>query len=353
MTVSRQESVPVGGEYTIRPYLPADEDGVIGLLRLSLGEGSSFARDAEFWRWKHFRNPFGASQLLLAAGEEVWGLRAFMRWAFRTPSGSVRAVRAVDTATHPGVRRLGIFSRLTQRSLEQARADGVHLIFNTPNPQSMAGYLKLGWTLVGRPRLMLRPLNLARIAEVRLLRRRDGGRTPAEVTFRETPPPVEELLARPDLDLLLAEDDRLRAGELRTERTPVFLRWRYALPPSLRYAAVAAGEGEGAAAAVFRANVRDGLREIMLTELLAGARAADTVRVVMRQVAGMVRADYIVAAAAPGSPHWRMLRGAGFLPLPKGAGPNFTVHPLNWPAGTPDPAHLDAWRFSLGDLEIF
>ena len=156
--------------FTIRDYQPDDEQGVMTLLHAALGEGGSFARTVDFWRWKHFQNPFGRSQLLLAANAQVLGLRAFMRWGFVAPSGRLRAVRAVDTSTHPDYRRVGIFSKLTQQSVEQARADGVNLIFNTPNPQSMAGYLKMGWQLTGRPRLLIRPLNPLRMIPALIMR---------------------------------------------------------------------------------------------------------------------------------------------------------------------------------------
>ncbi|HLA82389.1 MAG TPA: hypothetical protein VJP78_12355, partial [Thermoleophilia bacterium] len=77
-------AVPTRPSHAIRDYRAEDEEGVLTLLQLALGEGSSFARGVDFWRWKHFQNPFGPSQVMLAANEQVLGLRAFMRWGFVT-----------------------------------------------------------------------------------------------------------------------------------------------------------------------------------------------------------------------------------------------------------------------------
>jgi len=346
---------PTVAEFTIRDYQAGDEARVLTLLHQALGEGSSFMRTAGFWRWKHFENPFGSPQLLLAANEQVLGLRAFMRWRFRTPSGTVRAVRAVDTSTHPGYRRMGLFSRLTRLSLERAKAGGVDLIFNTPNPQSMAGYLKMGWQLVGRPRLLVKPLRPVRLAAALLQRgNRRGNPEALSALFASAPTPVERLFDHADrVERILRFDDGLTGEGIRTDRSLEFLRWRYAAAPSPRYYALWTGPTPVAGLVIFRPNVRRGLREVMLCEFLIGYGSAKHARELIRQLSSMVRADYLVAAATPGTQHWGMLRRSGFLPLPTRVGPNLTVLPLNWPATELDPRLLESWRLSVGDLEIF
>jgi GNAT superfamily N-acetyltransferase len=341
--------------YVIRHYRPEDGDRVLAFLRMVLGEGGAFARTSEFFQWKHIENHFGPSQMMLADNHEILGVRAFMRWGFKTPYGPVRAVRAVDTATHPGYRRLGVFSRLTKTSLDQAKIDGVHLIFNTPNPASMAGYLKLGWGAVGHPRLLVRVLNVPRMV-IGVLQGRRQRITETEIaTFFRTPTrSVEELLAREErVAAILRLDDGLCRDGIRTERSGEFLRWRYVDAPSLKYFALWTGKSPVTGALIFRPNIRRGLREIMLCEFLVGYGAAPEVRALITTLARSVRADYIVAAATPGTEHWGLLRRSGFIPLPERAGPNFVAYPLNWPTEAPDPHVLAHWRLSLGDLEIF
>jgi GNAT superfamily N-acetyltransferase len=344
--------------YEIRDYRPEDEAGVMALLMQSLGEGGSFTRSAEFWRWKHLQNAFGVSQLLVAANSEILGLRAFQRWGFRTPAGTLRAVRAVDTATHPDYRRLGVFSRLTQAALARARAEGVNLVFNTPNAQSMSGYLKMGWQFVGKPRLLAKVLNPLGLAVglphwLSAARRR---RAPADPTrlFHASGRPATALLEHGEaMERVLALDDRFNADGIRTDRSLAFLQWRYASSPSPQYFAHWMGEEPLAGAAIFRPNIRRGLREIMLSELFLGYGAAPEARALIRELSRQVRADYIVAAATPGTQHWGILRRAGFVPLPKRLSLNFTTLPLDLPEGSRDPTRLEHWRLSLGDLELF
>ena len=82
--------------------------------------------------------------MLIAETEgRLVGFRAFMRWRFRL-GALVRAVRAVDTATHPDFRGKG--SSAAHRRPRSMSWDWTRvLIFNTPNDKSLPGYLKMGW----------------------------------------------------------------------------------------------------------------------------------------------------------------------------------------------------------------
>ena len=94
----------------------------------------------------HPVDPFGRSFMLVAETDgRIVGLRAFMRWEFVAGDRRFRAVRAVDTATHPDHQGKGIFSRLTLEALDSLR-DQADFIFNTPNEKSLPGYLKMGWS---------------------------------------------------------------------------------------------------------------------------------------------------------------------------------------------------------------
>ena len=158
-------STEIGTALQIRPYVAEDEPAVLELLVGALGEGPSGQRTSDFFRWKHLENPFGESLLLVAElGGEIVGLRAFLRWGFTLGDRSLRAVRAVDTATRQDQRGKGIFSTLTKAALAELRTD-TDLVFNTPNGSSRPGYLKMGWQEVGRVPVWLkvrRPVAFAR-----------------------------------------------------------------------------------------------------------------------------------------------------------------------------------------------
>ncbi|MFC5624558.1 GNAT family N-acetyltransferase [Algoriphagus winogradskyi] len=134
----------------IRKAISSDLPAIIKLLRTSLGE-SMIPKSEELWHWKHVANPFGTSPILLAEDNGmICGVRVFLRWEFLQGEEIIKACRAVDTAIHPDYQGKGIFKNLTLSLIEELKSEGVDLIYNTPNTQSMPGYLKMGWEKWGK-----------------------------------------------------------------------------------------------------------------------------------------------------------------------------------------------------------
>ncbi len=133
----------------IREATAQDAPSVVELLATAMGRPAT-GQFRRLLQWKHEENPFGRSlQWVMIEGGDIVGYRAFMRWEFVGLGRTWRAVRAVDTATHPDHQGRGIFKALTLHALDVARDDGVDFVFNTPNEQSRPGYLKMGWQVVG------------------------------------------------------------------------------------------------------------------------------------------------------------------------------------------------------------
>lgn len=329
---------------TIRPAEPEERSKLLRLLVDSYGEKAGHWSEA-YWRWKHEANPFGPSYVLVAeeAGRLV-GLRAFLRWRFRSGERTVATVRAVDTATHPDYRRRGIFSRLTREALEWIEADGVAFVFNTPNVRSRLGYLQLGWLDAGRVPLRLRPLRPLRI----LL---PGSKTEDAEPSLESFPTAADFLASPDFDPSMLH---WRDSRLHTERNRAYLAWRYCDIPARRYRALWAREGDAFAALCFHGRRRWRRREVTLSEILLtpDPKSRALARRLLRRLARDAEADYLVASVAAGTPELGVLRRAGFLPVP-GVGPRLTVRPVCIAGSPVDPCTWESWRCSIGDLEIF
>jgi GNAT superfamily N-acetyltransferase len=332
------------------PYRDDDLEPVLDLLDASLGPGPAGRRTSDLFLWKHQRNPFGRSFMLVArADDRIVGLRAFMRWEFRSGGNRVAAVRAVDTATHREYRGRGIFSRLTEEALRELGSD-VDLVFNTPNARSGPGYLKLGWRAVGKVPVSIRvrrPVSVARRA--RSLRRPD--RPP------DTSRPTVD--AEPAGDIFRALggslDDLLRRAEtpgrrLQTPRTPDYLRWRYGGVPGLDYRAVglrAGGHLRGVA--IFRLRPRGGLWEASVAEVLVERGAVDAARALLRRVRRAVPVDHLAGSFPGRTAAARAAARGGFVRVP--AGPTLMVNPLR--DVEPPPTVLSSWGLALGDLEVF
>jgi GNAT superfamily N-acetyltransferase len=327
------------GALVVRPATRADRDAVLRLLSASLGWVPDELFGA-FFSWKHEEGPFGTSPAWVAVdGKRVVGFRTFVRWEFDHPDGRTRrAVRAVDTATHPDHQGRGIFRRLTLHGVDAMRAEGVDMVFNTPNAQSRPGYLRMGWSEVGRLPASVRPTSPAGA------RRMLGSRVPADRWSLPSDGGVAapEALAGPGVEALLAALPPTRG--LRTRRTAAHLRWRYGFEP-LRYRAVSLAGDPAQGLAVFRLRRRGPAVEAALCEVLVPGGEASAARALGRAVARTSGADYVIRLGGP------LLDRTGFVRLP-GQGPVLTWRPVAAPEDATPPPLAD-WQLALGDVELF
>lgn len=338
LAVPGAERAADGAAVEVREAVEADRPAVLELLAASLGwVPDELAR--RFLAWKHDENPAGRSPAWVALDEgRPVAFRTFVRWEFETADGPVRAVRAVDTATHPDHQGRGLFRLLTLHGVGALAAEGVGFVYNTPNEQSRPGYLKMGWSLVGRV-----PAT-ARFGGPRSAARALRSRVPADKWSLDAggDPALEVLAVDAAVTALLEGQPPPAPGELRTRRSVAHLRWRYSFAP-LHYRAVAIGDDPARGLAVYRLRRRGNAVEAALCELLAPGADPRTRRRLAAEVARRAGADQVVALGGDGSPR------AGFVPLP-GLGPHLTWRAL---AATGPPPPLAAWRLSLGDVELF
>ncbi|RYZ08840.1 MAG: GNAT family N-acetyltransferase [Myxococcales bacterium] len=327
----------------------ADLPSVLELMRQALGEGN-IPRTREFFDWKHRESPFGPSPIWLAEERSrLVGLRIFMPWRFRWGAGQEsRAVRAVDTATHPDFQGRGIFKRLTLELVEQVRRDGVDFIFNTPNEKSRPGYLKMGWSIAGVAPLFVRPEASSRLVFKAL--RISRAPASAEVSGGSE---LTRWLAEADGHGLMAR--AATASSPRHYRTPKslqYLTWRYVRCPAATYHG--ATPDPERALVIYRVRERGGLRELSISELLfeptrAGVSAAVKA---LSEARARARADYGLVAFERSALQALVLTRAGFMPVP-GRGPLLTTNALRPDAAAPNRADVRSFRTSIGDLELF
>ena len=312
----------------IRTAAPADEPAIIDLLATAMHRDDD-GRYRSLHRWKHDENAFGASPRWVAVDDDdsVIGVRLFMRWRFRTSSRTWSAVQAVDTATHPGHQGRGIFRSLTMHAVDQLRAEGVDLIFNTPNANSRPGYLRMGWVDAGQltPTFRLRPSRaitfLRGLGAASLWTEPSTFGSPAAEAF-EDEKQWRSLLEREHATTALA-----------TDRSLDFLRWRYG-SPLLAYRV----KSTIGAAVVFRMRQRGELLEATICDLFGDDRAAH------RRLIRAIRAE----TGADVSMYIGPERGLGLFRYP-GGGRRLAYRPLTDEPDLREPS----WALTMGDVEIF
>jgi GNAT superfamily N-acetyltransferase len=312
-------------EITVREATADDVDEILVVLKAALAETPLLRRTRAQWSWKHEMNPFGRSIVLVAtSGDRIAGVRALMRWHLTTPDQvTLSCLRPVDTATHPDFERQGIFRRLTMDALDLARSEGVHLVFNTPNARSGAGYLSMGWKEVGTIGVLVRP-RLGKAGP------QPGIDAPSLADVVPTAVPFHPIYV----------DDRPPRG-LRTRRTADYQEWRFGSHPTVHYGMF----GPHSAAAVVRAGVRGPRVELVLSDLLGDAGSRE-----VRQAAKSSRARYMAGFFSSGSPERRSALAGGMLPVPGVKALQLVALPLT--DIDIDVFDLGCWDIATSDLEL-
>ena len=312
----------------IREASEIDIPNILRVLKASLGEVSS-KKTQEVWEYKHVKNPFGKSLVLLAViDDEIVGVRAFMKWKWQLGDKEFIACRAVDTATHPNHQGKGIFKKLTLKAIDIAEKNGWHFIFNTPNDQSKPGYLKMGWSEIDRVKVQFTPINYF----FKLM--------PAMKDFDLN---SSRQLTENSSELILNHNQRLKAKGLFTPKDLNFLLWRYMHNPMQDYI-VYSSENLFIAAYV---KMRGKLKEFRVAELIyRNKQALSLANSVIQNLA--IRSFAHIISCEP------LDTGLTMINLKLKLGPTLTFKNLNLNVGEQEDLNsIDKWQYSIGDLELF
>lgn len=132
-------------EYTIRQYRPGDREGFLSLYSAVMDE----EKQENWFAWKYQENPYTDHVAMMVGVFEdtIVGARPFFALPVSINGEHKVALQPGDTMVHPGHRRQGLFTRMTEQAIERYAGDHP-LFFNFPNHRSRSGYLKLDWEIV-------------------------------------------------------------------------------------------------------------------------------------------------------------------------------------------------------------
>ena len=316
----------------IREAVQEDLPNMVNLLKISMGE-TLLPKSEAYFLWKHEQNPFGKSKILLAEESgQIIGLRAFMHWQWIQNNQTIIAVRAVDTATHPDFQGKGIFRTLTLAAVDSCKQDGVDMVFNSPNPKSKAGYLKMGWVTAGTM-----PVNFG-----------IGSIIPS--TYNETnAAAVYEKYSVKEALLNLSQSWKLNPTNLQAY-TPLnydYLNWRYNNCPVVKYGGAIFSGKYGF---IFRLKKFKFFNELRLCEAwLESPEYLKEATKAFKKIIQSTRPLVITHAVTPLFPATTSLVG---IKLPINKGPLTTVRPLKMD-NLETFINFKNWQPSIGSLELF
>ncbi|GAB3665039.1 hypothetical protein GCM10028791_40750 [Echinicola sediminis] len=317
----------------LREATTSDIPAIVELLKSSLGE-SMIPKSESLWKWKHLSNPFGPSPVWLAEEKgNLAGVRAFMQWEWQKGNQPIKALRAVDTATHPDYQGKGIFKQLSLGLIKECSPKGYQFIFNTPNKNSLPGYLKMGWQKKGRLSVrttILRPFHL-----LKGLKNKESSpislglqKWPEEISLPEYNPPL-----------------------FATNLSPSFLYWRYAQNPLFKYGCLTDQESY---LCIFRIKSHTWAQELRISELIGLQKNQQINSLHLKKQLKELIATYPVDFIAYSGSALQQFPSLGILSnIKTSLGPLITLRNLNVAEDDFDQLLKNELSFSLGDLELF
>jgi len=305
-----------------------DIPAIVELLKRSLGEQSS-PKTIEYWLWKHVKNPFGESPVLLAEENgNLIGVRAMLQWHWKIADKSLFALRAVDTSTDPSHQGKGIFSKLTKQMIKDSIESENQFIFNTPNEKSKPGYIKMGWSEVGRL-----PVCLSLVF-------------PKFIGSKERSP---KLISEDKLSALCINwnTSMSKSGKIFTPKSVEYLKWRYEENPVINYQIF---QSENIYLALYVKNRKWG-KELRISELIF----ANNIDNIKKDISEILRNQLRINGAfiVSYSPVLKTAIRSIFSYSGK-LGPILTVKPIGLLNEENNfMSNVDEWSYLLGDMELF
>ena len=311
----------------IREANETDISEIVKVLKASLGE-DQIELSEKVWQYKHTDNPFGKSIVLIAVeNEKIIGVRAFMRWEWEYASKKYKALRAVDTATHPEHQGKGIFKKLTLKAVDLAKLNNDNFIFNTPNDQSRPGYLKMGWKQVGKVYVGLKP-------SLSFLNPRKSQQAYS----------IKKNISQTEIEVLCTNWNKTLEAKsgLFTPKSAEMLRWRYEENPLQSYEVIA-GKGYYLAAYIKK---RGRFKEFRISEYIYDQNLLDKKELnkIIKKIISKFSCHLI--SFSPSLLDLNAKKG--------NLGPMLTFNALNMSNKENDfTLKISNWNNSLGDLELF
>ena len=342
-------------------YAPELAPGVLALHRRAWPQAE--IGDERFLRWQYEENPAGPalSALARARGGELIGQFGALPLRLWVDGEERLAALGLNVVTDEAYQGQGVFVALGRAADERMAQAGATIAFAMPNDNSFPGFVRhLGYTHAGDVPFLARPVNLQRLAAQRL--RVPGLPSLAALLARPFAPPLPrtaKAVAGVAVERIEEIDEqfdgfwrRVRGRErVMVVRDARYLDWRFRRIPGRRYEIFRArADGEQAGYVVLRVADVLGMRAGLVVDFLT--TEPDAGRALLSQALAFFageRIDLLATLMLSHTPEHRLLRRAGFRPLPRALLPQRFRLVARDGAAVRD---LRGWFFTMGDYDV-
>jgi len=352
--------------WTTEPYTPDLAAEVCDLCRRTWGDIE--IADAAYHRWQYQENPAGQALAAFARDRATgalvgqFGAIPLRMWVDGAPR---MAALALNVVTDEAYRGRGVFLATARAADDRMAAAGVDLAWALPNENSFPGFVRrLGYRHAGDVPLLVRPVNVRSLV---------SGRVPlpgaGALAARLARPLVRPLPRTPErtegVSVTAVERfdegfdglwERVRGRQrAMVVRDAAYLQWRFRRVPLRRYECLRATvDGALAGYIVLRVAEIAGMNAGLVVDFVvepsaAGERAG---RALLSHALARFASediDLLASLMLPHAPEYRLLRKAGFWPLPRALLPQrFRLVARDGP----EVYDLSSWFLTMGDYDV-
>ncbi len=201
--------------------------------------------DQALWEWQYLHPERGSLVVIAAVGGVICGYYHALLFDMRRRERAALGAIVQDVGTLRQYRRLGVFRAMGGFALDELRARGIDFIYTFPNARSLPSFVRNhSYTVVGRVPVYCVPLDLGPVLAGTLRLRRPGavfGRLLSRAYTRLLRPQSvasEETVTRLDAadeSLVPSIEEFAGVRRIGLQRTPAYLRWRFAGKPDGGY----------------------------------------------------------------------------------------------------------------------
>lgn len=149
-------------ETTFRELRNVDESARAALFALSFPEtaGTPVATPSHYqWKFRAFPASPASYEYVVATENRLSAYYAALPYPYRTPAGPCTAGMVCDVMTHPDDRGKGLFTHIGRYATDGLAEQGLAFTTGYPiRPEVLPGHLKVGWKVVEKMPVWLRPV---------------------------------------------------------------------------------------------------------------------------------------------------------------------------------------------------
>lgn len=329
-------------KWSMRVYNEGDEEGILELCKAVYPEKEyDLERWLRWWRWMYKDNPAGSGRIWLAEhGGKIVGQYAIVPVKLKIGNEAILSSQSLDTMTHPDYRRQGMFETLARKVYDEAKKDGIYIVYGFPGKFSYPGFIKkLSWFDIRTVQLMIKPLNWRNAVNLKVKNKflqrvlAIGGSLAFNKIFFGTrkPPAVEDLT----INQVSSFNEQINnfwakvssQHQIMVVRNKDYLNWRYSTPEANYSIFVAEKSGEIRGYLVLEHKLQGVTKVSYIFDLIA--QSEESMHCLVSKAMDdcqQKRVDLILYSLIANKTYRRILKRSGFISLPFLKGARFCAY---------------------------